>query len=93
MPSCAGACCPDDAAKDHDRAGICDCGTTDDASNIPAVPTATGTDKPIRDAAHERAPRLAGTPDAATTAAVRTPAPEPPPPSEPAPADLGVWRN
>ena len=93
IPSCAGACCADDVTASHDGAGICDCGTTDDAPNTPVVPTTTGSEKPIRDTALERAPQVADTTTDAHTGARAPEGHAPPAFRDDAPSDFCVWRN
>lgn len=93
VAACAMGCCTSEAIPaDDDVEELCDCNVTDAVPAAPAVPTASGSEKPIRDAAHDPAPRIADTNDAATIA-LATEGPAPPRQTAPVPSALCVWRN
>ena len=93
MAACAMDCCAGDAMPAGDDVEeLCDCGLTEAVPVAPAVPTPFGSEKPIRDVAHEPAPRIADASDVTTVSFVSD-GPAPPRLDTPASSDLCVWRN
>jgi len=92
MAACAMGCCTDDAVPADDASELCDCGLTEAVPAAPAVPTTSGSEKPIRDVAQERAPGVAATAGFSAATAVHEDS-APPPLHAPVPSDLCVWRN